>query len=106
MKKTVYPSLEEASRYRADYPSIPVSRTILSDNRTPIEVLRALKAVLDSAIRVIRNDAAGIEDIAALAPDRIILSSASRPVPKAVRSWPFSTQTTPFLAYSSTRNPY
>lgn len=45
MKQNVYPSLAEAERYRREYRSVPVCRTILSDNRTPIEVLRALKAV-------------------------------------------------------------
>ena len=45
MKDNVYPSLAEAKRYGKDYRSVPVSRTILSDSRTPVEVLRALKAV-------------------------------------------------------------
>ena len=45
MKEKNYPSLEEAAKYRQDYRSVPVSRTILSDSRTPVEVLRALKAV-------------------------------------------------------------
>ena len=45
MKDRIYPSLAEVKRYEGDYRSVPVSRTILSDRRTPIEVLRALKAV-------------------------------------------------------------
>ena len=45
MKKTTFPTLEEAAQYRHDYRSVPVCRTILSDSRTPVEVLRALKAV-------------------------------------------------------------
>ena len=45
MNDKVCPSLEEARRYARDYRSVPVSRTILSDCRTPVEVLRALKAV-------------------------------------------------------------
>jgi anthranilate synthase component 1 len=45
MNNQLYPSLAEARRYEKDYRSVPVSRTILSDCRTPVEVLRALKAV-------------------------------------------------------------
>ena len=45
MKNDVYPSLAEARRYERNYRSVPISRTILSDSRTPVEVLRALKAV-------------------------------------------------------------
>ena len=45
MNDKVYPPLEEARQYVVDYRSVPVSRTILSDCRTPVEVLRALKAV-------------------------------------------------------------
>ena len=45
MKSTVYPTLPEAKRYGKEYRSVQVSRTILSDSRTPVEVLRALKAV-------------------------------------------------------------
>ena len=45
MKDTVYPTLDEARRYAAEYRSVPVSRTILSDSRTPVQTLRALKAV-------------------------------------------------------------
>ena len=45
MTTQIYPSLDEARRYERDYRSVPVSRTILSDCRTPVEVLRALKAV-------------------------------------------------------------
>ena len=44
MKDYIYPSLAEVKRYEGDYHSVPVSRTILSDSRTPVEVLRALKA--------------------------------------------------------------
>ena len=45
MKCIVYPTLAEAKQYAKEYRSVPVSRTILSDSRTPVEVLRALKAV-------------------------------------------------------------
>ena len=45
MNDKVCPTLEEARRYERDYRSVPVSRTILSDCATPLEVLRALKAV-------------------------------------------------------------
>ena len=45
MKKETFPSLEKVKAYAQDYCSVPVSRTILSDSRTPVEVLRALKAV-------------------------------------------------------------
>ena len=45
MNNQLYPSLAEARRYEKDYRSVPVSRTVLSDCRTPVEVLRALKAV-------------------------------------------------------------
>jgi len=45
MNDKLYPSLAEARRYEKDYRAVPVSRTILSDCRTPVEVLRALKAV-------------------------------------------------------------
>jgi len=37
------PTLEEARAYQADYRTVPVCRTILSDIRTPIEVLKVLK---------------------------------------------------------------
>ena len=45
MYKNTFPSLKDAEQYRKDYRSVPVCRTILSDSRTPVEVLRALKAV-------------------------------------------------------------
>ena len=45
MKKVTTPTIEEFRKYVQDYRSVPVSRTILSDSRTPIEVLRSLKAV-------------------------------------------------------------
>ena len=45
MRERDYPSLEEVRRYEKDYRSVPISRTILADSRTPVEVLRALKAV-------------------------------------------------------------
>jgi len=41
----VYPSLEEVRRYEKDYRCVPVSRTMLSDGFTPINVLRVLKGV-------------------------------------------------------------
>lgn len=45
MAEKTYPSLEEAQGYARDYRSVPVSRTILADIRTPVEVMRALKRV-------------------------------------------------------------
>ena len=39
------PTLEQARAYAADYKCVPVCRTILSDMRTPIEVLKVLKNV-------------------------------------------------------------
>ena len=45
MKRSIHPTLEEASRIAQGYRSVPVWRTMLSDSRTPVEVLRALKAV-------------------------------------------------------------
>lgn len=39
------PSLEEALQYAAEYQLVPISKTILSDVRTPIEVLSILKTV-------------------------------------------------------------
>ena len=39
------PTLEEARQYRGEYRCVPVCRTILSDMRTPIEVLKVLKQV-------------------------------------------------------------
>jgi anthranilate synthase component 1 len=44
MNGTYLPTLEQAKGY-GDYKSIPVSRTILSDLRTPVELLRILKNV-------------------------------------------------------------
>ncbi len=43
-----FPSLDKARRYAAEYRSVPVARTILADSRTPIEVLRTLKAASPS----------------------------------------------------------
>lgn len=37
------PTLEEARAYASDYRCVPICRTILSDHRTPIEVLKVLK---------------------------------------------------------------
>ena len=45
MAEKTYPSLDEARAYARDFRSIPVTRTILSDIRTPVEVMRALKRV-------------------------------------------------------------
>ena len=45
MKNQYFPTLAAARDYQTDYRIVPVSRTILSDSRTPVEVLRALKAV-------------------------------------------------------------
>lgn len=45
MKKAPFPTLEELKTYIPKYSVVPVGRKILSDSRTPIEVLRALKAV-------------------------------------------------------------
>ncbi|MCD8160953.1 MAG: anthranilate synthase component I [Clostridiales bacterium] len=45
MSITYLPTLEEARGYRDSYRCIPVSRTILSDCRTPVELLRILKSV-------------------------------------------------------------
>ena len=45
MEVTYHPTLEEAKVFAADYASVPVSRTIPADIRTPVEVLRILKAV-------------------------------------------------------------
>lgn len=39
------PTLEQARTYAAEYRSVPVCRVILSDMRTPIEVLKVLKNV-------------------------------------------------------------
>lgn len=43
-KARVFPTLDEARTYAADYRAVPVARTVLADSRTPIQVLRALKA--------------------------------------------------------------
>ena len=40
-----YPTLEEARAYASGYCTVPVTRTILSDSRTPVETLRILKSV-------------------------------------------------------------
>ena len=40
-----YPTLDEARAYCADYRTVPVTRTVLSDSRTPVEALRILKSV-------------------------------------------------------------
>ena len=45
MADKYYPSLQEAMTYREDYKTVPISRTILSDSRTPVETLRILKSV-------------------------------------------------------------
>ena len=45
MSEKTYPSLDEAKTYARDFRSVPVSQTILSDIRTPVEVIRALKRV-------------------------------------------------------------
>lgn len=42
-------SLEEAKKLGEGYKVVPVSREILSDIRTPIEVLRILKGSADTA---------------------------------------------------------
>jgi hypothetical protein len=41
----VHPTLEEARALAAGYSLVPVSRELYADRRTPIEVLRALRAV-------------------------------------------------------------
>ncbi|MCD7761506.1 MAG: hypothetical protein LUH16_07015, partial [Clostridiales bacterium] len=45
MEKRYYPTLEQARQYEADYRTVPVTRTILSDRCTTIETLRILKSV-------------------------------------------------------------
>ena len=45
MSASYYPTLEQIRAYAAEYRSVPVSRTILSDSRTPVELLRVLKNV-------------------------------------------------------------
>ena len=45
MTEQFFPSPEDARRYAEGYRSVPVTKTILSDSRTPIEVMRALMAV-------------------------------------------------------------
>lgn len=45
MQELYYPSLEEAKTYEQDYSMIPISKTILSDGYTPVEVMRKLKKV-------------------------------------------------------------
>ena len=39
------PTLERAKQYGKNYRVVPVSRTLYSDIRTPVEVLRVLKGV-------------------------------------------------------------
>ena len=39
------PTLQEAQSFRQEFRSVPIRRTLLSDLRTPIEVLRVLKNV-------------------------------------------------------------
>lgn len=46
----MYPTLEQAKIYRDRYRIVPVSREIMSDIRTPIEVLRILKNTAGTAI--------------------------------------------------------
>jgi anthranilate synthase component 1 len=45
MSASYFPSLEQARTYEKDYQTVPICRTILSDSRTPVEVLRVLKSV-------------------------------------------------------------
>ncbi|MBQ3388122.1 MAG: anthranilate synthase component I family protein [Thermoguttaceae bacterium] len=45
MAAKTFPTLDEARSLAADYRSIPVTRTILADIRTPVEVMRAIKRV-------------------------------------------------------------
>ena len=40
----IKPSMEEARGYCGDYQSIPISLELFSDIKTPIEVLKVLKA--------------------------------------------------------------
>lgn len=41
----IFPTLAEVKRLAADYLTIPVARTMLSDCRTPVELLRILRSV-------------------------------------------------------------
>ena len=45
MNSSYYPTLEQAKACRAEYRTVPVSRTILSDMCTPVKALRILKSV-------------------------------------------------------------
>ena len=45
MRNKYFPTLEQAEEYRKEYRTVPVSRTILSDRRTPVEVMRILRSV-------------------------------------------------------------
>ena len=45
MQNGYYPSLEQVLSYAGQYQSVPVCRTILSDSRTPVELVRILKNV-------------------------------------------------------------
>lgn len=42
---SLYPTKEQAAQYAGEYKKIPVSMSMLSDLRTPVEVMRALKKV-------------------------------------------------------------
>ena len=44
MALKLFPSIEECKKYSGEYKYVPVSSSILADERTPIEVLRALRA--------------------------------------------------------------
>lgn len=45
MAEAFFPSLKEAQKFEKNYRSVPVTKTILADRRTPMEVLRILKNV-------------------------------------------------------------
>ena len=45
MKQETYPSLEQARTYEQAYRCVPISRTVLADSFTPIQVLRILIGV-------------------------------------------------------------
>ena len=45
MKQETYPSLEQARTYEQTYRCVPISRTVLADSFTPIQVLRILMGV-------------------------------------------------------------
>ena len=44
MALKLFPSIEECKKYSGEYKYVPVSSSILADERTPIEVLRALRS--------------------------------------------------------------